>query len=145
MLRCDGSSVLLNRACVAKWRWVSLRASRALIPLFTLTAAAALAEPGAAVTARFALVGRHWFVAAREVADLRGALVAAGAGFGSRLTELGACVAAETGRRVLVSCGPHGVVFCVRDRTAPLDTLLRRMHFRGRTYSDTFIKLIYHH
>ena len=116
MLRCDGSSVLLNRACVAKWRWVSLRTPRALIPVFTLTAAAALAEPGAPVTARFALVGRHWLVAAREVADLRGALVAAGAGFGSRLAELGACVAAETGRRVLVSCGPHGVdVLCERE------------------------------
>ena len=107
MLRCDGSSVLLNRACVAKWRWVSLRASRALIPLFTLTAAAALAEPGAPVTARFALAGRHWLVAAREVADLRGALAAARAGVGSRLAELGAIIAARTLRRVLVTCGPR--------------------------------------
>ena len=116
MLRCDGSSVWVIRARVAKWPWGPLRASRALIPLLTLAATAALAELGAPVTARFALAGRHWLFAAREVADLRGALVAARAGVGSRLAELGAFFAAGTLRRVLVSCGSHGVdVLCVRE------------------------------
>ena len=107
MVRCDGSSVWLSRARVAKWRWGSLRASRAPIPLFTLAATAALAELGAPVSARVALAGRHWLVALWEVADLRGALVGVRAGVGSRLAELGAFVAARTLRRVLVTSGPH--------------------------------------
>ena len=67
---------------------------------------APLAKIGAPVTAMVALAGQHWLVAAREVADLRGALAAARAGVGSRLAELGAFVAARTLRRVLVTCGP---------------------------------------
>ena len=107
MVRCDGSSVWLSRARVAKRRRGSLRASRAPIPLFTLAATAALAELGAPVSARVALAGRHWLVALWEVADLRGALVGVRAGVGSRLAELGAFVAARTLRRVLVTSGPH--------------------------------------
>ena len=113
--RCDGSSVWLSPARealpkvapVTRWRWGPLRASRALIPLLTLTATAALAKLGAPITATVALAGHHWLVAAREVADLRGALAAARAGFGSRLANLGAFVAARALRRVLVSCGPR--------------------------------------
>ena len=119
MLRCDGSSVWVIRARVAKWPWGPLRTSRALIPLLTLAATAALAEPGAPVTARVALAGRHGLVAAREVADLRGALVAVRAGVGSRLAEVGAFVAARTLRRVLVTSGAHEW-YHRRDRTAPL-------------------------
>ena len=94
-------------AIVTRWRLGPLRASRALTSQLRLAVTAALAEMGAPVTARFALAGRHWLVAAREVADLRGALVAARAGFGSRLAELGAFVAARTLRSVLVTCGPR--------------------------------------
>ena len=117
MLRCDGSSVWVIRARVAKWRWGPLWASRALIPLLTLAAtAAALGKVGALVTVTVALAGQHWLIAARGVADVRGALAAARAGVGSRLTNLGAFVAARTLRRVLVTCGPHGVdVLCVRE------------------------------
>ena len=110
MLRCDGSSVWLSRArkalptvaIVTRWRWGPLRE-----PLLTLAATAALAKVGALVTATVALAGQHWLIAAREVADLRGALAAARAGFGSRLANLGAFVAARALRRVLVSCGPR--------------------------------------
>jgi hypothetical protein len=91
---------------VTRWRWGPLRASRALIPLLTLTATAALAKLGAPVTATVALAGQPWLVVAREVADLRGALAAARAGVGSRLAELGAFVAARTLRGNLVTCGP---------------------------------------
>ena len=115
VLRCDGSSVWLSPARealpkvapVTRWRWGPLRASRALIPLLTLTATAALAKLGAPVTATVALAGQPWLVVAREVADLRGALAAARAGVGSRLAELGAIIAARTLRRVLVTCGPR--------------------------------------
>tara|TARA_B100000524_G_scaffold246806_1_gene132551 strand:- start:1659 stop:2036 length:378 start_codon:yes stop_codon:yes gene_type:complete len=93
-------------AIVTRWQWGPLWASRALILLLTLAVKAALPRFGAPVTARVALAGRHWLVAAREVADLRGALAAARAGVGSRLAELGAFVAARPLRGVLVTCGP---------------------------------------
>ena len=86
--------------------WGSLRACRTLISLLTLPATAALAEVGALVTARVALAEwHHWLVAAREVADLMGALVAARAAFVSRLAELAALVAASS-FFWLVSCRP---------------------------------------
>ena len=109
-------SVLLSRAraafpevaIVTRRPWGSLRACRTLISLLTLPATAALAVVGALVTARVALAEwHHWLVAAREVADLMGALalVAARAAFGSRLAELDALVAANS-FFWLVSCRP---------------------------------------
>ena len=93
-------------AIVTRRPWGSLRACRTRIPLLTLPATAALAEVGALVTARVALAEwHHWLVAAREAADLMGALVAARAAFGSRLAELDALVAAST-FFWLVSCRP---------------------------------------
>ena len=114
-LRRVGSSVWLSRArealpkvaTVTRWRWGPLQAFRALTPLLTLAATAALAKVGALVTVTVALAGKHWLIAARGVADLRGALAAARAGVGSRLAELGAFVAARTLRRDLVTCGPR--------------------------------------
>jgi len=126
VLRCDGSSVWLSRAreavptvaIVTRWRWGPLRAFRALVPLLTLAAtAAALGKVGALVTVTVALAGQHWLIAARGVADVRGALAAARAGVGSRLTNLGAFVAARTLRRDLVTRGPREWFHdCVRVR-----------------------------
>ena len=99
-------------AIVTRWRWGPLRE-----PLLTLAATAALAKAGALVTVTVALAGKHWLVAVRGVADRRGALAAARAGVGSRLTNLGAFVAARTLRRDLVTRGPREWFHdCVRVR-----------------------------